>query len=171
MMREKQAEIAEKHGIMLDATSRLERGIYARPVGMEEIYEAKAAARRPQEIALTEQERAMAEAQMTAFSKDYKSMADFLDRMDQRVMGSAVRVMAEAMGRGEPWLGPNDIGQVENTRFEIQQSADVQMEVETAEGNGALQPCTGGRNADILCILHQGQEWAGYRSSQPILLP
>ena len=63
LMREKQAEIAEKNGIMLDATSRIERGIYAKPAGMEEIYAAKAEARRPQEIALTEQERAMAEAQ------------------------------------------------------------------------------------------------------------
>ncbi|CAB1114259.1 unnamed protein product [Ectocarpus sp. CCAP 1310/34] len=106
LMREKQAEIAEKHGIMLDATTRLERGIYAKPAGMEEIYAAKAQARRPQEIALTEQERAMAEAQVTAFAKDYKSVADFLDRMDQRAIGSAVRSMAEAMGRGAPWHGP-----------------------------------------------------------------
>ncbi|WP_386630528.1 hypothetical protein [Sulfitobacter geojensis] len=73
---------------------------------MEEIYAAKAQARRPQEIALTEQERAMAEAQVTAFAKDYKSVADFLDRMDQRAIGSAVRSMAEAMGRGAPWHGP-----------------------------------------------------------------
>ena len=111
LMREKQAEIAEKNGIMLDATSRIERGIYAKPAGMEEIYAAKAEARRPQEIALTEQERAMAEAQVTTFAKDYTSMADFLDRMDQRAIGSAVRGMADAMGRGELWHGPDNTGQ------------------------------------------------------------
>ncbi len=105
LMREKQAEISEKHGIVLDATTRLERGIFANPAGMEEIYAAKAEARLPREIALTTQERAMAEVQVTAFAKEYKSMADLLDRMDQQALASSVRGMARAMGRGEQWHG------------------------------------------------------------------
>jgi type IV secretion system T-DNA border endonuclease VirD2 len=105
LMREKQAEIAEKHGIVLDATTRLERGIFAKPAGMEEIYAAKAEARLPREIALTAQEQAIAEAQVTAFAKEYKSMADLLDRMDQRALATSVRGMATAMGRGEQWQG------------------------------------------------------------------
>lgn len=105
LMREKQAEIAEKHGIVLDATTRLERGIYAKPAGMEEIYAAKTEARLPREIALTAQEQAIAEAQVTAFAKEYKSMADLLDRLDQRALATSVRGMANAMGRGEQWQG------------------------------------------------------------------
>ncbi|MBL4766797.1 MAG: relaxase/mobilization nuclease domain-containing protein [Rhodobacteraceae bacterium] len=105
LMREKQAEIAEKHGIVLDATTRLERGIFAKPAGMEEIYAAKSEARLPREIARTAQEHAMAEAQVTAFAKEYKSMADLLDRMDQSALASSVRGMAKAMGRGEQWQG------------------------------------------------------------------
>ena len=105
LMREKQAEIAEKHGIVLDATTRLERGIYAKPAGMEEIYAAKAEARIPREIALTAQEQAIAEAQVTGFTKEYKFMADLLDRMDQRALATSARGMASAMGRGEQWQG------------------------------------------------------------------
>ena len=105
LMREKQAEIAEKHGIVLDATTRLERGIFAKPAGMEEIYTAKSEARRPREIALTAQEQAMAQAQVVAFAKEYKSMADYLDRMDQRVLASSVRGMAKAMESGTSWQG------------------------------------------------------------------
>ena len=41
LMREKQAEIAEGYGVMLDATTRLERGIFEKPAGIEEIYRAK----------------------------------------------------------------------------------------------------------------------------------
>lgn len=105
LMREKQAEIAEKHGIVLDATTRLERGIFVKPAGMEEIYAAKAEARLPSEIALTAQERSMAEAQVTGFAKEYKSMADLLDRLDQGALATSVRDMANAMGRGEQWQG------------------------------------------------------------------
>jgi len=105
LMREKQTEIAERYGVVLDATTRLERGIFAKPAGMEEIYAAKAEARLPREIALTAQEQAMAKAQVTAFAKEYKSMADLLDRMDQRALASSVRGMASAMERGEQWQG------------------------------------------------------------------
>ena len=53
LMREKQAEIAERYGVILEATTRLERGIFAKAPGIEEIYRAKAEARLPREIAMT----------------------------------------------------------------------------------------------------------------------
>ena len=66
LMREKQAEIAEAYGVMLDATTRLERGIFEKPAGIEEIYRAKEEARLPREIVMTAQESAIAQAQVVA---------------------------------------------------------------------------------------------------------
>ena len=56
LMREKQAEIAEGYGVMLDATTRLERGIFEKPAGLAEIYRAKEEARLPREIIMTAEE-------------------------------------------------------------------------------------------------------------------
>jgi len=103
LMREKQAEIAERYGVMLDATTRLERGIFEKPAGIEEIYRAKEEARLPREIALTAQESAIAQAQVVGFARDYKTLADLLDRIDQRHMACAVRGMADGLGSGTPW--------------------------------------------------------------------
>jgi Relaxase/Mobilisation nuclease domain. len=103
LMREKQAEIAERYGIMLDATTRLERGIFEKPAGIEEIYRAKEEARLPREIVMTAQESAIAQAQVVGFAKDYKNLADLLDRMDQRHMARALRGMANSLGSGTPW--------------------------------------------------------------------
>jgi type IV secretion system T-DNA border endonuclease VirD2 len=103
LMREKQAEIAERYGVMLDATTRLERGIFEKPAGIEEIYRAKEEARLPREIALTAQESAIAQAQVVGFAKDYKNLADLLDRMDRHHMARAVRGMADGLGSGTPW--------------------------------------------------------------------
>ncbi|HJO52719.1 relaxase/mobilization nuclease domain-containing protein [Phaeobacter gallaeciensis] len=103
LMREKQAEIAEGYGVTLDATTRLERGIFEKPAGIEEIYRAKEEARLPREIVMTAQESAMAQAQVVGFAKDYKYLADLLDRMDQRHMARAVRGMADGLGSGTPW--------------------------------------------------------------------
>ena len=103
LMREKQAEIAEAYGVMLDATTRLERGIFEKPAGIEEIYRAKEEARLPREIALTAQESAIAQAQVVGFAKDYKNLADLLDRMDRQHMARAVRGMADGLGSGTPW--------------------------------------------------------------------
>ncbi len=103
LMREKQAEIAERYGVMLDATTRLERGIFEKPAGIEEIYRAKEEARLPREIVMTAQESAIAQAQVVGFAKDYKNLADLLDRMDQRHMARAVRGMADGLGSGTPW--------------------------------------------------------------------
>lgn len=103
LMREKQAEIAEHYGVMLDATTRLERGIFEKPAGIEEIYRAKEEAGLPREIVMTAQESAIAQAQVVGFAKDYKNLADLLDRMDQRHMARAVRGMADGLGSGTPW--------------------------------------------------------------------
>ncbi len=103
LMREKQAEIAERYGVMLDATTRLERGIFEKPAGIEEIYRAKEEARLPREIVMTAQESAIAQAQVVGFAKDYKNLADLLDRMDQRHMARAVGGMADGLGSGTPW--------------------------------------------------------------------
>jgi hypothetical protein len=102
LMRDKQAEIAETYGVMLDATTRLERGIFARAAGIEEIYRAKEEARLPREIAMTPEESAIAQAQVVGFAKDYAALADLLDRMDQRHLARAVRAMAQGLGTNTP---------------------------------------------------------------------
>ncbi|PHS19325.1 MAG: endonuclease [Blastopirellula sp.] len=103
LMREKQAEIAEGYGIKLDATTRLERGIFEKPAGIAEIYRAKEEARLPREMVMTAEESAIAQAQVVGFAKDYKALADLLDRMDQRHIAKAVRGMAENLGSGTEW--------------------------------------------------------------------
>jgi type IV secretion system T-DNA border endonuclease VirD2 len=103
LMREKQAEIAEGYGVMLDATTRLERGIFEKPAGLAEIYRAKEEARLPREIIMTAEETAVAQAQVVGFAKDYMDFADLLDRMDQRHLARAVRGMAANLGTGTPW--------------------------------------------------------------------
>lgn len=103
LMREKQAEIAEGYGVILEATTRLERGIFEKPAGLAEIYRAKEEARLPREIVMTAEESAIAQAQVVGFAKDYKDLVDLLDHMDQRHMACAVRGMADNLGKGTPW--------------------------------------------------------------------
>ncbi|MGH1355975.1 MAG: relaxase/mobilization nuclease domain-containing protein [Thalassovita sp.] len=103
LMREKQAEIAERYGVALDATTRLERGIFAKPAGLEEIYAAKAEGRVASEVAMTVQERAMAQAAMIEFAKDYRDVADTLDRADKSHLSKAVRQMADTLDAGKEW--------------------------------------------------------------------
>ncbi|KIC08868.1 endonuclease [Leisingera sp. ANG-M1] len=103
LMREKQAEIAEQYGVSLDATTRLERGIFARPAGLEEIYAAKAEGRSAREIALTPQEEAMAQAAVTDFAKEYRNVADLLNRGDRSELASSVRQMAATLDAGQAW--------------------------------------------------------------------
>ena len=102
LMREKQAEIAERHGVMLEATTRLERGIFEKAPGIEEIYRAKEEARLPRELTLTPQERAIAKAQVAAFAKDYRDLADVLDHMDQKHLAYVMRRMAASLGSDTP---------------------------------------------------------------------
>lgn len=102
LMREKQAEIAERYGVVLEATTRLERGIFEKAPGIEEIYRAKEEARLPREIALGPQERAIAKAQVAAFAKDYRDLADVLTRMDQTHLAYVMRRMAASLGSDTP---------------------------------------------------------------------
>ena len=103
LMREKQAEFAERYGVILEATTRLERGIFARADGIDEIYRAKEEARLSREIAMTPVEKAIAQAQVVGFAKDYRALADVLDHMDKRHMAQAMRRMAATLGTGAPF--------------------------------------------------------------------
>ena len=112
LMREKQAEIAGQYGVALDATTRLERGIFMKPAGLEEIYAAKAEGRRASEIAMTDQERAIATAAVVGFAKEYRSIAEALDRADRSHLAQLVRQMAKDVeaGRG---AGLSDRGEID----------------------------------------------------------
>ena len=112
LMREKQAEIAGQYGVALDATTRLERGIFMKPAGLEEIYAAKAEGRRASEIAMTDQERAIATAAVVGFAKEYRSIAEALDRSDRSHLAQLVRQMAKDVeaGRG---AGLSDRGAID----------------------------------------------------------
>lgn len=115
LMREKQAEIAERYDVMLEATTRLERGLFARAAGIDEIYRAKEEARLPREIAMTPQETAIARAQVVGFAKDYRALADVLDHMDKRHLAHAMRRMAATLGTGAPFQlneGEIDMGDI-----------------------------------------------------------
>ena len=103
LMREKQAEIAEDYGVALDATTRLERGIFEKPAGLEEIYAAKAEGCTAREIAITEKEASMAQAAVIAFAKEYRDVADLLDRADKSHLASGVRLMAQTLATGDAW--------------------------------------------------------------------
>jgi type IV secretion system T-DNA border endonuclease VirD2 len=114
LMREKQAEIAEAYGVALDATTRLERGIFAHPAGLEEIYAAKAEGRSAREVALTDPEAALAEAAVIAFAKEYRDVADVLDQADKSHMASSVRLMAGSLAEGNAWhINQGDLDMVE----------------------------------------------------------
>ena len=112
LMREKQAEIAGQYGVALDATTRLERGIFMKPAGLEEIYAAKAEGRRASEIAMTDQERAIATAAVVGFAREYRSIAEALDRADRSHLAQLVRQMAKDVeaGRG---AGLSDRGEID----------------------------------------------------------
>lgn len=49
------------------------------------------------------EESVIAQAQVVGFAKDYKDLADLLDRMDQHHIARAVRGMAENLGTDTPW--------------------------------------------------------------------
>ena len=127
LMREKRAEIAETYGVALDATTRLERGIFMRPAGLEEIYAAKAEGRTAREIAPTPQEAAMAQAAMIEFAKDYRNVADTLDRADKAHLSSAVRQMANSLDAGRKW-------KINEEQMDLREINTVGEAIEFAEG-------------------------------------
>lgn len=115
LMRETQASIAENYGVVLDATTRLERGIFARPAGLEEIYAAKAEGRTAREIALWGDEALRAKTAIAAFAKEYEGVADVLDRADKAHLASGLRLMAQTLGNGQAWkaeLGEIDLDEI-----------------------------------------------------------
>ena len=142
LMREKQAEIAETYGVALDATTRLERGIFAKPAGLEEIYAAKAEGRVASEIALTGQEKAMAQAAMVEFAKDYRDVADTLDRADKSHLSKAVSEMAKSLDVGKEWkIEKEDIDMAEiNTVGEAIEFAEMRIDAIQEKAAGLGEP-------------------------------
>ena len=132
LMREKQAEFAERYGVMLEATTRLERGIFARAAGIEEIYRAKEEARLPRDIAMTVQEKAIAQAQVAGFAKDYRALADVLDRMDRRHLAYAMRRMAASLGASAP-LGTGTPFQLKEGEIDMETIRTVGDAIDYAE--------------------------------------
>jgi len=142
LMREKQAEIAETYGVALDATTRLERGIFAKPAGLEEIYAAKAEGRVASEVALTAQEKAMARAAMVEFAKDYRDVADILDRGDKAHLSKTVREMAKALDAGKEWItekGDIDMAEIK-TVGEAIEFAETRLDAIQMKAAGLGEP-------------------------------
>ena len=142
LMREKQAEIAEVYGVALDATTRLERGIFAKPAGLEEIYAAKAEGRVASEIALTSREKAMAQAAMVEFAKDYRDVADTLEGSDKYHLSKAVREMAKSLDAETEWkIEKKDIDMAEiNTVSEAIEFAETRIDAIQEKAAGLDEP-------------------------------
>ncbi|MEM9428445.1 MAG: relaxase/mobilization nuclease domain-containing protein [Pseudomonadota bacterium] len=100
LMREKQAEIAERYGIALDASTRLERGLFTKAPPVEEIYAAKAEGRSAKDIPMTAAETAVAHAAMIALAPSYRAFADTLEAHDRRDLARAVTRLAAALEEG-----------------------------------------------------------------------
>ena len=160
LMREKQAEIAETYGVALDATTRLERGIFAKPAGLEEIYAAKSEGRSAREIALSETEASMAQAAVIAFAKEYQDVADVLDRADASHLAAAVRLMAGSLAAGSAWTieqGDFDLTEI-RTVGEAIDYAETRIEEIRDHAEGLEQPERTGfelRAAPVIASLSQ----------------
>jgi hypothetical protein len=160
LMREKQAEIAENYGVALDATTRLERGIFAKPAGLEEIYAAKAEGRSAREVALTDQEASMAQAAVIAFAKEYGDVGDVLDRADKSHLAAGVRLMAGSLAAGNAWnieKGEIDLAEI-NTVGEAIDYAETRIEEIQDHAESLKQPERTGfelRAAPVIASLSQ----------------
>ena len=160
LMREKQAEIAETYGVALDATTRLERGIFTKPAGLEEIYAAKSEGRSAREIALSENEASMAEAAVIAFAKEYENVADVLDRADASHLAAGVRLMASSLAAGDTWKfeqGEIDLAEIK-TVGEAIDYAETRIEEIRDHAEGLEQPERTGfelRAAPVIASLSQ----------------
>ena len=102
-MREVQAEIAGRHGVMLEATARLERGIAREPAGLEEVYAAREEGRARREPTMDVVRAAEAEAAMERFAAEQGDLADLLDGGDHPALARATRAMSDSTARGQPW--------------------------------------------------------------------
>lgn len=137
LMRDKQAEIAETYGVALDATTRLERGIFVKPAGLEKIYAAKAEGRVASEIALTSREKAMVE-----IAKDYRDVADTLEGLDKYHLSKAVREMAKSLDAETEWkIEKEDIDMAEiNTVSEAIEFAQTRIDAIQEKAVGLVEP-------------------------------
>lgn len=144
LMREVQAEIAEKYGVVLDATTRLERGITEKQPTIEEVYAAQAEGRLARQRALTEEEAADAQSVVLGFATEYRNVADLLETAQYPELARSVEAMAIALENGEQLaFGEGDIDMQtlkdiktigEAVEFAQAHVADVQSGIEAKDG-------------------------------------
>ena len=144
LMREVQADIAEKYGVVLDATTRLERGLLDRPPTLEEVYAAQAEGRLARQRALTEEEMADAQSVVLGFATEYRNVADLLETAQYPELAKSVEAMAIALENGEQLaFGEGDIDMQtlkdiktigEAVEFAQAHVADVQSGIEAKDG-------------------------------------
>lgn len=102
-MRELQAEIAAEHGVMLEATGRLERGLATEPATIQEVYAARDERRPRREIEPDVVRGVEARAAHARFAAEQWDLADLLDDHDHGALARATRAMAESVSNGRPW--------------------------------------------------------------------
>lgn len=146
LMREKQAEIAEDYGIALHATTRLERGLTAKPAGLAEIYAAKAEGRAVTETALSAPEADQTREVIMGFVEDYHDIGDLLDKENRTTLANAMRLMQNSISNGTEWApkqGEIDMAEIQTVGDAVEYAqtqidalwadADNLMGVERAE--------------------------------------
>ncbi|MEM7669286.1 MAG: relaxase/mobilization nuclease domain-containing protein [Pseudomonadota bacterium] len=163
LMREKQAEIAERYGIAFDASSRLERGLFTKAAPVEEVFAAKAEGRRAVEIAMTPEEEAVAHAAMIELAPATHAIGDMVAASDKADLAASIHRLAEALEQGPghafepdkeiPMSDVMTVGEAIETAEEsirllathaatLEGVARAQFEAETAELMGELAQFT-----------------------------
>ena len=102
-MREVMAEIAGEHGVMLEATGRLERGLVAERAPIEEVYAAQQERRPRHEVEPDVVREAEACAAHARFAAEQSDLAELLDDRDHGSLARATRAMSESVRDGQPW--------------------------------------------------------------------
>ena len=102
-MRELQAEIAAEHGVMLEATGRLERGLAAEPAPIAEVYAARHERRPRREVEPDMVRATEARAAHARFAAEQSDLADVIDLHDHGPLAGATRAMSESVADGQPW--------------------------------------------------------------------
>ena len=102
-MREVMAEIAGDHGVMLEATGRLERGLVAERALIAEVYAAQQERRPRHEVEPDVVREAEARAAHARFAAEQSDLAELLDDHDHGALARATRAMSESVRDGQPW--------------------------------------------------------------------